>query len=182
MNEAAAPAKAKAAATDTRKAATMAAAPDLPPPAIKADDLQLREFKHSHWVAIAPRGLPHDELENPGVWSFLNDLKPFDKVDVISGDNAWFAEVLITDAVPGSAQVKVLRVIELPRRLVGKGPGLPPGFDIRRADVDDKQGGWIIERLSDGVILGRGLPDFEAARRHLMDHSSLRRDKETRYV
>lgn len=148
----------------------------------KAGNVRLIEMTNSTWRAVAPRGLSHSDLEQPAVWAGVDGFHAYDRVEAVATDRTWWAELLVVVALPGFTLMRTLRVIELPDQRKYEENGVPKGYDIRPADLDDQQGGWLVERLSDNNIMATGLADFEAARRYLHDHASLRRDANPTYV
>lgn len=170
------------AAPGAAKSKPAAATADEAFPTIKADKARLRDFTNNTWRVGLPPGMTPDHLEQPAAWANLNELRPFDEVLAISDDASWIAYVFIADAMPGCVRARVVNVVKLPPRLVGHVPGIPAGYDIRRTDANDVDSGYLIERLKDGVIMQTGLPDFETARRHLVDHASLRPEGHVSYV
>ena len=169
--------------TDATHASNGEAPAARPVSPVNANRMRLYEFTNSFWKVILPAGTTPDELTKVDLWAAIADqLHPHDEVLAVAADGAWFAKLIVADAVPQLAQMAVLAVVKVGERLEAQEPGLAPGHEIRRADVDDPQGGWVIERKADGVILGRGLPDYEAARRYLNDHASLKKDAATNYL
>jgi hypothetical protein len=150
---------------------------------IRHGDLKLFEFTNNLWRCVAPSGCTPQDLENPAIWSpVAKDLAPYDTIKVIAHDQTWYAELLVLDSLTTFARIKVLNVINLPPRLSDEEKAIPLGYNIRRADVDDAQGGWVVEREEDGHMLARGLPDYEAARRALVDHAIFKNDTQTKYL
>jgi hypothetical protein len=147
-------------------------------PIIRLDRLKLREHAHNVWFTVAPAGMTPDDLGTPSVWSAVasqfNRSEGMDLVRVYFEEHNVWSEVLIRQAVAGRATVVVLRSVTLPALDAAAEDALPPNHEIFHTQAD----GWVVRRISDDVVLGRGREKGWHSRQdavtYLLSHSSVR--------
>lgn len=146
-------------------------------PIIKRDRLKMREAVGNEWFVIAPAKLDPKDVTAPSIWSavadqFNRDIG-MDIVRVLFEEQRLWKELLVVQATSTRATLVELRTVSLPERF-GDDDRMPANHEITYSQED----GYIVRRISDGVILGtgreKGFYKREDAVRYLLDHATLR--------
>ena len=75
------------------------------------------EFARNLWVVTVEEGTTREDLRNPAFWSHVSALfKPYDRIEVRSDIDEFFAELLILSCSSTFAKVKELSWFDLPAK------------------------------------------------------------------
>lgn len=139
--------------------------------AIRPSEFKLAETVNHRWRAIVSPGMQRERLCDSDLWSIVSsDMLAWDRIDVVAEDRSFFAELLVLEAGRGYANVIELGYKALPPIITNQ-DGLPPGHEITHGGPESL---YVVRRLRDGVILGKGFPSRDEAVKFLLDHASLR--------
>lgn len=109
--------------------------------------LRQAEFNRTVWAAQPEPGVTLDDMVKPEYWAHVSkSLKVGDRIEVVSADGAWFAELFVRSTSGVAANVAVLRQHIFSD---AKPMGVPADVVIKhRGDA-----GWSVIRKSDKQIL-----------------------------
>jgi hypothetical protein len=83
-------------------------------PKLTPDRFKEAEYTRRVWAMTPAVGTEVKHLLAPAYWSHVAaKLNPTDRIEVITEDNAWFAELLVMSQGGNWAQVKLLRYVQL---------------------------------------------------------------------
>jgi hypothetical protein len=83
-------------------------------PKLTPDRFKEAEYTRRVWAMTPAAGTEVKHLLAPAYWSHVAaKLNPTDRIEVITEDNAWFAEILVISQGGHWAQVKLLRYVQL---------------------------------------------------------------------
>lgn len=141
-------------------------------PKLGAARMKLAEFDRSIFSVSPEQGITLDDMKRPEFWSHVSaKMKPGDRIEVISEDNEWFAELIVISSSRQWAKVSVLRFVEL-----AQDPSLSAfdmnavensGFEVKWGGNTDK---FRVTRNSDKEVVHRGSSTKAEAERWLVDY------------
>lgn len=118
-------------------------------------------FKNAEFERVVYQACPEvsttfEDVCEPAFWSHVAEkLKPGDRIEVLTEDNSYFAELLVVDAGRLFAKVAVLRYVELSSPDVPEGlTGVAPEFKVQYKGPALKH---VVIRLSDNQIVQDGI-------------------------
>ena len=129
---------------------------------------RFKEAEHTRCVyAMTPAiNTTVEHLLKPEYWSLVAArLHPTARIEVISEDNAWFAELLVISNGSGWAKVKLLRYVPL-----DDSAGRAPAIQLEKTNIEDTTSGQLtvqyagvkarhrVVRKSDKEVLKDGFP------------------------
>lgn len=116
------------------------------------------EFSRNLWTVTPEPGTAFETVLKPEYWAHVaKKLRRGDRIEVLSEDNSYFAELIVLSAAPLWAKVAVLRNVEL---------ATAPKAEASQDDFEIKHRGkmkWSVLRKSDKAILKEGLDTREQA-------------------
>lgn len=143
---------------------------------------RLREQVNNSWrINVQADTRPEDYCHRDALGAAADGLAPYDRVEMIPADERWFAECLVLAAGLGWAKLKIMQVVELPPREEVVEGRIPDTHKIVPAPPA-QGGGFLILRKADGKLMknegGAPFQSAEAAIRFLLDHASMRGERE----
>ena len=154
-----------------KEAAELAEPTRKPLPPLPTTAAKLRESTNNSWRIVIPRGTPRERLLDSDLYATLAErFLVYDKLHLVSEDSTFYAELLVIASGRGYCRLVELSYVQLPV-LVATHNDLPNNHEIVHGGPDDL---YIVRRISDGVVLGKGFSDRQTALAFLLDHASLR--------
>lgn len=120
----------------------------------KPTRLREAEAERHVWTHTVPAGITFEEVQRPDYWSHVaNLLRPCSRIEVLSEDMSWFAELIVLDADRLWAKVAPLRFVELASKDV-PAEIAASGYEVAYKGPEKKH---CVIRLSDKAIVQEGI-------------------------
>lgn len=166
-------------ASQARTAGAAAADADARPVFhISPEKLKLAEQVKNDWVGVVPAGTRAEDLDlKAEPFALIAQLlHKGDDIRLFTADDREVIDLVCVQAAGTQALCRVTQVVKIPLLSEADQDRVPAGFEVVRAKASDEQEGWLVRRLSDGVLLNAGTLYFqkEDAIRYLLDHASVR--------
>lgn len=118
----------------------------------------LAEHKRAIWQATIEQGVTFEEVIDPAFWSHVaNKIEPYSRIECVSEDGTYFAELMVMDVGMGFVKTSVLRFVELmaPTKVDGE----HSKYEVRFQGPYKKH---VVIRKEDGMVLKEGMSKVEA--------------------
>lgn len=171
------------AASATETPAQEAAAPDVQPQAAtvtniaearKVRQLEATRFKGAEYVRVIHHAAPFDNTEpedllTPDYWAHVADqFKPFDRVEALANNGAWWAEYIVVACGRAYAQLRMLRKVDLDPVSINKAlQSALHAYEVRHRGPHDM---WSVIRRSDNAVVHEGEQTESGANNWLVNH------------
>lgn len=145
---------------------------------IKLNTSNLREAEYERRIyAVTPEhGTTIEQMLDPAYWANVGyKFKPGDRIEVISEDSTWFAELLVIASARLWAKVSTLRFVEL-AETVADGAGISmsvasaPAFDDYVIKWGTGSTKFRVIRKQDKEVIREGFATKRDAEAWLLDH------------
>lgn len=128
-------------------------------PALHPRFFQIAEHVRTHYAATIPAGVDVDDLLEKTFWSHLaSKLRPWDRIEAIAEDGAFYAELLVLSATSADANVVLLNKLKLQTIAPGE-VDLLRGFAVSHTPATQ----WRVVRKSDNREVASGLKSRDEA-------------------
>ena len=136
---------------------------------LERDRFHLQEHIRADRVAIIPKELNPDDIENTAFWANVaNQCRPFERIEARAEDGTWIAELVITEVARTFMRVKRLQLYTLTTADVAQTQvNIAIGYEVFWRGQHHK---WAIKRLSDEEVVHNGEPTKEAADGWVREH------------
>lgn len=145
---------------------------------IKLNTSNLREAEYERKIyAVTPEhGTTIEQMLDPAYWANVGyKFKPGDRIEVISEDSTWFAELLVIAAARLWAKVSTLRFVELTTAVAGDAtktstPPADSAFDDYIIKWGTGSTKFRVVRKQDKEVIREGFATKRDAEAWLLDH------------
>lgn len=145
-------------------------APPIPPvPLLIKRDWGLFDYQNNRFRLVVDAGVDAAKLPAEFWVPVASQLKPFDRVDVLTRDGARFVEILVVQANARGVDAIALRAIDIPKFAERVEGDLPEGYTIAQ---DAVRGMWQVHG-PDGEKFGGEHSRKELARQYLIGHAAI---------
>jgi hypothetical protein len=128
-------------------------------PALHPRFFQGAEYVRTHYTATIPAGIKPEDLCAPTFWSHISGkLRPWDHIECIAEDGAFYAELLVRSATSTDANVILLNKIKLDAVRPGEAE-LLKDYEVSHTPATQ----WRVLRKSDRRELTSGLKSRDEA-------------------
>ena len=133
--------------------------------------MKLAEFDRVVWSVIPEAGTNLQTMLAPEYWAHVADrLRPWAKIEVISEDGSYYAELLVKDCGRTWAKVVPISFIKLDQLVQSEDPtnrDVVDGFEVAFKGPKRK---WSVIRLKDGEYMRQEMGSREEAALWRTDH------------
>ncbi len=130
---------------------------------------EIAEFKRTIYLATPEAGVTLEQIQKPEFWAHVSHrLKAMDRLEVQPEDNSYFAELLVLSASRISANVKLLRHVDLGGVVVEPDDAADCGMEVKWAGGVAK---FRVIRKSDNVKVRDGFETKAAATEWMHEHA-----------
>lgn len=113
----------------------------------------LAEHKRAVWQASVPAGVDFEDVKTPEFFAHVaKKITICDRIEVLTDDGLYFAELLVQDVGSGYVKTAVLRFVELAPPI--KVEGEATKFDVKWMGPHKKH---VVIRKSDNFMVREGL-------------------------
>jgi|GEM_PF-2816595 len=113
------------------------------------------EFARNLWNHVPEYGTTRENLMQPEYWAILApQMRIADRVEVMSEDGSWYAELLVRNVSQGAVSVGLLNYREF--EVIAENELELEGMRIA---FRGRSRMWIVQRISDNHVLREGLKD-----------------------
>ena len=134
------------------------------------DRFQISEFARTVFAVTVPSGTRFEEVLEESFWAHVSSkMRPRDRIEILTEDCTWFAELFITAASANWAKVSVLRFVELNETPVAPTIATEDGFSVRWGGPKNK---FQVVRSSDKEIVVSGIETKPLAQDWITAHET----------
>lgn len=143
-----------------------AAGKPRPTPTLSPNGLSVAEYKRRNWFCEAVEGVTLDDVLKSEFWAHVAaKMTPFDRIEVVSFDGTWGADLVVLATGRTAAKVKQLHFYEFEGGYTDMS-SVNTSHEIKHRGPRK----WSIIRLSDNAVVKEGIPTREEADRALADY------------
>lgn len=140
---------------------------------ILASQIQEASYARNVWRGICPHGTPIEAILDPEYWAHITkQLRPLDRIEMVSEDHAWFAELIVLRVADVSAKVKLTNLVRLQDVPVVQVAPEPPAPANQAFKIEWKGNNkrFTVIRESDKAALKDGFASKDEAAQWLEAH------------
>jgi hypothetical protein len=112
------------------------------------------EYVRNIYSATPEHGTPYENILVPEYWKHIaSNFRPGDRIEVVSEDGAWFAELFVVSTGKQWVKVFPLRFVELSESAPDEQPAGTSSHNVEWRGPKRK---WSVERNSDKEVIKDG--------------------------
>lgn len=135
---------------------------------IVSSRVKLAEHVRQFWHVTTPEGVSVEDIVRPGFWAHVvRQLRPLDRIEVISETGEFFADLLVEKVATGNVTVTPLNVVRRDAAPAETGVEL----EDYRIEWKGPHHKFAVVRKADNAKLIDGLSPKSAAVKWAQDHS-----------
>ncbi len=136
-------------------------------PRLTPDRIKGAEFARVVYAITPAAGTEVEHLFKPEYWAHVaNKLQPHSRIEAISEENTWFAELLVISSGPSWAKVRLLRYAQLEDTFVGE----TTSENLYEVTWGGVKARFRVVRKSDKVVIKEGFTTKIEAHKWMQDY------------